>query len=647
MTKKKNKVKNWPRVIIQWAVILYVVFLAVKAVVNDNFIADFEAYCPFGGIQAIGSYLLNNSLACTMTSTQMVMGALLILGVFLFSKLFCAYICPIGTFSEWLGSLGDKLKIRITIKGLLDKILRSLKYILLFITLYFTFKSNELFCKEYDPFYAIVSGFDSDVKILYATLAIAITILGAIFIRLFWCKYLCPLGAISNIFKFAGFFIGVMLVYVVLRLVGVQLHYVWPLGVASLGGYIIELLGQRSRIFPLAKITRNEDTCTSCQLCSIKCPQKIDVASVKVVKHVDCNLCSECIMVCPEKDTIQINRKKSLKWLPPVAVVSLFAIGLILSSFFEVPTINQKWYPQDEMTNAATYSREGLKSIKCYGSSMAFANKMQKVDGVYGVATYVGTHKVEVFYDSTKMSELELEEKIFTPSSILLRSLPKASEGVTTVSFLLDKFFDSFDFNYLARLLQQETGALAMLTEYGCPIQVKVFFPSDADINEDELVEILESKTLEYEVSGKMRTAELGYEVVGDLKTEPITRAEYISLMFKPFKREFNDFEKYDSTVLAIYRLPMGKNSKVANRLSYLVSHLSNTDGIIQLETLLNDDYKELMEITYVDTMVNTEQIFQLINSDSLSVSYTNGTKAKVPNMFDFSLKENDSDGEN
>ena len=40
--------------------------------------ADVEAYCPFGGLQALGSYLVNNSLACTMSMTQIMVGILAI-----------------------------------------------------------------------------------------------------------------------------------------------------------------------------------------------------------------------------------------------------------------------------------------------------------------------------------------------------------------------------------------------------------------------------------------------------------------------------------------------------------------------------------------------------------------------------------------
>ncbi|MEA1896720.1 MAG: 4Fe-4S binding protein [Bacteroidota bacterium] len=634
--KKKYKNVNWPRIAIQWGVIFAMIFVAILAFFKKSYTPDFEAYCPFGGIQAIGSYLLNNALACTMTSAQIVMGVLLIIGVFLFSKLFCAYICPIGTISEWLGKLGDKLKVRITIKGITDKLLRSLKYALLFITLYFTLDTNELFCKEYDPFYAIASGYDSDVVVLYATLAIAIVILGSIFIRLFWCKYLCPLGAISNIFKFAGFFIAVLLIYIGLLLFGVQIHYAWPLAIASAGGYLIELLGQKSRFFPIARITRNEDTCTNCQLCTIKCPQDIDVASVEVVKHVDCNLCSECILVCPEKDTIQINKRKNLRWLPPIAVIVLFLIGLMLESVWEVPTIDQKWYTQEEMANAETFTREGLKNIKCYGSSMSFASKMKRIKGVYGVATYVGSNKVDIYYDPTVLNEDQIQQTLFTPSKTPIRPLAKNIEEVTVVSVLLENFFDIYDFSYLSRLLKQKTEAVGLLSEYACPVVVNIYFPGTPELNEKELIEILESKYLKYESGGKAQEVELKYEVVKDLEFESISRGEYITLLFTPYKRKFNHYSDYDSTVVDVYRLAMGKNSLLRKRLTYLVSHISNNDGVIGLQTVLNDEFKEVVEISFVDTMTNSNQIHHLLNSDTLRFTYSNGSTGKIENMFHF-----------
>ncbi len=149
---KNRKINNWPRKVIQWGVIAAMIFVALLAVFKKSYTPDFEAYCPFGGIQALGSYLLNKTLACTMTSAQIVMGVLLFFGILLFSKLFCSYICPIGTISEWFGSLGEKLKLRLTIKGITDKLLRSLKYVLLFLTFYFTLGRVSFFARSMIPF---------------------------------------------------------------------------------------------------------------------------------------------------------------------------------------------------------------------------------------------------------------------------------------------------------------------------------------------------------------------------------------------------------------------------------------------------------------------------------------------------------------
>ncbi|NTW25998.1 MAG: 4Fe-4S ferredoxin, partial [Lentimicrobium sp.] len=83
--------KNYYRLSLQWLVLLGIVYLLLRPIVDKAYTADFEAYCPFGGLQAFSSFLVNNSLACSMTTTQIAMGLALILGIFIFSKLFCSY----------------------------------------------------------------------------------------------------------------------------------------------------------------------------------------------------------------------------------------------------------------------------------------------------------------------------------------------------------------------------------------------------------------------------------------------------------------------------------------------------------------------------------------------------------------------------
>ncbi len=635
MKSNSNK-NNLPRLIIQWGVIAFVLFLALRPFYSNDYTPDFEAYCPFGGIQALNSFLLNNSLACTMTSAQIAMGVMLMIGIVVFSKLFCSYICPIGTISEWLGKMGDKLKVRITLKGVTDKIFRSLKYILLFITFYFTLASNELFCKKFDPFYAVTTGFSLDVVVLYASIAIALVIIGSVFIRLLWCKYLCPLGAVSNIIKFSWFFIGVIGIYIVLLKFGVAVHYAWPLGVASAGGYLLEIFGEKITFSPGAKITRNELTCTDCQLCSRRCPQAIDVANMKVVTDIDCNLCSECIIVCPVKDTIQINKRSSLKWLPPVATVVLVILGLILSTIWELPTIDQRWASSSEIEKSSVFTQSGLKNIKCYGSSMAFAAQMKQVKGVLGVATYVTTHKVKVFYDPTLLTNEKIQSMLFTPLKTSIH-LPEAGDKeVKVASVLLNNFFDPMDFSYLSILLKEKTDAIGVESEFNCPVRIRIFFPASSNLNEEKLKEQLESRRIPVNMDGKIKNIELAYEVVNKIEFSTISKKEYVQKMFRHYVKEFNDKEKYNAGVIDTLMVPLGANKYDTDALPYLISHLSNNKGIVGFESLLDSSLQVVFQIIYIDSITNSASVQKALKSDSLSITYSDDEKAKVLNMFKF-----------
>ena len=114
---------------------------------------DVEKYCPFGGLEAFGSYLTNHSLACSMSMLQIMMGFALVAGILLCSKLFCGYLCPLGTLGETMGRLGRKLRLQVEFRqdSIVDKLLRAVKYVLLFTILYNTLATSELFVKNSIP----------------------------------------------------------------------------------------------------------------------------------------------------------------------------------------------------------------------------------------------------------------------------------------------------------------------------------------------------------------------------------------------------------------------------------------------------------------------------------------------------------------
>jgi copper chaperone CopZ len=310
-----------------------------------------------------------------------------------------------------------------------------------------------------------------------------------------------------------------------------------------------------------------------------------------------------------------------------------------MGSLWEVPTIDQKWADEDAIANAKIFTQSGLKNIKCYGSSMAFASKMKEVDGVLGVATYVKHHKVKVYYDPAKLNDAKIQKNLFTPSGMLLRSMKNDVAEVVEVKVWLENFFDTFDFNYLSRMLMDRTEAIYVASEFDCPVIVTIYFPGNLALNQQELIQILESETFTYEANGKNYTVDLNYHVAKGPELITISKSEYLTKVFKPFEAQFNDFEKYDTAATKTFTLPLGKNAALRNKMNYLISHLSNDNGIIEFKTFLNDSLKEMVAISYVDTMTNEEAIYRKLNSDTLQFNYSSGKTGKVVNMFKFEMK--------
>ena len=99
------------------------------------------------------------------------------LGNLLFGKLFCSNLCPLGLVQEWITQRRKREYPLIARWSAADKILRSIKYILLTV----------LFI---------------DYHVFLLNVVIAIVVLSIIIVgNMFFCKYLCPVNAASNIFR--------------------------------------------------------------------------------------------------------------------------------------------------------------------------------------------------------------------------------------------------------------------------------------------------------------------------------------------------------------------------------------------------------------------------------------------------------------
>ena len=200
-------------------------------------------------------------------------------------KSFCSWLCPIGTLSESLWMLGQKIFRRnLTLPRWLDYPLRSLKYLLLFYFVYaistMTVEALRVFI--YSPYNKV-----ADIKMYlffaeistFALWTLIILMLLSVVIKNFWCRFLCPYGA---------------------------------------------LLGVLSWLSPL-KITRNFSTCIDCELCTKACPANINVHAVKRVRSDECTSCLLCVEACPVKNTLEMRLPKAKRAVPTWVMGTLVA----------------------------------------------------------------------------------------------------------------------------------------------------------------------------------------------------------------------------------------------------------------------------------------------------------------------------------
>jgi len=264
-----------------------------------------EAFLPISSLMSLYYFILSGNIHPAHPAGMVIFVAIVVVSLVI-GKSFCSWICPIGFISESLGDFGEKIqkklfKKRIKLPKILDYPLRSLKYLILGFFVNSIFFSMSALALKYflDSPYNIIS----DVKMYYffaeisrfSLIVIAILFLLSIVFRNFWCRYLCPYGA---------------------------------------------LLGILALLSPI-KIKRNKESCIDCNLCAKACPSFINVDKVSTVISDECSTCVSCVDACPVENTLELkpvlgNKKINKSWIIAGVVGIYFliiSIGMITGNW--------------------------------------------------------------------------------------------------------------------------------------------------------------------------------------------------------------------------------------------------------------------------------------------------------------------------
>ena len=663
MAKRSTIIKNWPKYLLQWGVLVaLVVFLT--GIIPSKEPADPEAYCPMGGLEALTTFFVNGSLPCSMSSLQIMMGIMLAAAVVLFSKLFCGYICPLGTVQDLLIKLRRSIGLKgITVRNgsVADSVLRIFKYALVFWIFYMTATASELFCKNLDPYYAVATGFQGEITLWMSIVTLVLLILGSFFINMFWCKYLCPLGAISNSLKFWIWVIVLFGIWWLLDIMGADIPWWVLLGVFCLMGYLLEILNRKPK-YQILNVIKTAGLCTHCGICNRKCPYGIDVDGLSGgrLDAVDCTLCGECVAACPV-DALHIGacqKKKSGfgKYLPALLTVVLVILGMWIGNKFELPTIDEQWGIEQvsedgtvtQLVDPETLAEtriDGLRSVKCYGSSMAFKAKLQKIPGIYGVRTFVNHHYAIVTYDPAKITPDKILESIFVPSKFRVNTPdPAVVDSVKVLTIRTEKMYDKMDLNYLG-LQMRLTGKkiYGLTSEFACPLIVHVYVDPSENLDKDWFKNVVEMKVLAMPVhGGGTKDTEVDYEFVDMEDTiSYIPTEDLIRMLFTPFKAEFKSrVAKYADQPQYIYEIADHNYEKpiILRNMPYLSNHLSRNESIIGIYLDLNEDLVPAIRIRYAAPMTEDE-LWKQMTMENWTITYAKDDVREVPAQLGFEKK--------
>lgn len=223
-----------------------------------------EGWLPIAGLMNLKYFLVTGDVPAIHPAAMFLIVAFLLMSLLL-KKAFCSWLCPVGTVSEYLWKLGRRFFGRsLTVPRWLDLPLRSLKYILLAL---FVVVIAAMSAAGLADFMASPYGVVADVKMLNffryigTTGLIVLILLGAlsVVIQNFWCRYLCPYGA---------------------------------------------LMGLASLLSPF-KIRRDALACIDCGKCAKACPGHLRVDQLVQVRSVECTACMACVASCPVENALQ------------------------------------------------------------------------------------------------------------------------------------------------------------------------------------------------------------------------------------------------------------------------------------------------------------------------------------------------------
>jgi len=311
----------------------------------------------FSGLKLVYIAIINGNFSIKNNLFQLVEFITIIPVTILMGRFFCGWMCAFGTISDIIYSISKKLfKINFKINEKTDKILKYLKFVILAFIITVIWSLGVSAFNAIDPWnvFGILAKVDKLPNISYVLsefplgfFILLVIIAASIFIERFFCRYLCPMGAVFTI-------------------------------VSKL---------------KLVKIKKPSGKCGACRLCSKSCIMGIPLYTCNKINSGECINCYKCITVCPRKNVSMNIANEDIR----SGVAAAVAVTTI-TGFYYVGSFVAKEIGSNVNNNTSTVS------------SNTTSNKAAYVDGTYqgsGTGFRGGTTKVSVTVKNKSISNIE------------------------------------------------------------------------------------------------------------------------------------------------------------------------------------------------------------------------------------------------
>ena len=331
-------------------------YLLLKTQFPDgDYIGPVEVFFHFDPLLAITTFLSSHVFFIAF-----LFSLITIFLTLFFGRVFCGWICPLGAINQFFSFIFQKLKLK---KRERQFNITNWKYLLLiFLLICAVFSLNLV--GIFDPLSLTVRSFTVSIfpAFNYA-FNLFIDFLSNLKLN-FIADYLAQFNYkfIINSYFYQGLFIG--LIFLCIILLNLLTSRFWCKYICPLGA----LLGFFSRL-NLVKIKINKETCIECNLCSINCSGEAQPFPEKEWRITECIYCFKCGRICPVE---AIDFK--FKILPTEKSVNLerrkwiftAVLGALAVPFFRIGLSNKRPSPQLIRPPGALPEEEFLKRcVKC------------------------------------------------------------------------------------------------------------------------------------------------------------------------------------------------------------------------------------------------------------------------------------------